>query len=485
MSLTTSLSSALSGLSAAARGADVISSNVANSMTDGYGRREVVLSAKVVGGAGQGVVVRTITRQSDPVLLGDRRIAQAGSSSTDTTAAFMKQLEASLGNSDSATSLSGRVSNFDTALREAASRPDSEARLTNVLSAATALASQISSVGASIQTARSQADTQIGDQVDLLNTSLARISKLNGDIRSGLASGRDVSGYLDQRQQAIDGISSVLPLREVQRDNGGVALFTTGGAVILDGTPAEFSFTTVGLAVAGQTQAGGGLSGLTLNGRAVKTSGDSSLIAGGTLAAAFAVRDELGPEAQANIDAVARDLIERFSDPSLDPSLASGAAGLFTDAGGTFDPLNEVGIAQRIKVNTAADPASGGALWRLRDGLGAAASGSVGNASLLNSLSGALDASRSPASGGFSSAARSFASLTSDMTSYAATGRVTAENEATYSAAKLETLSALEREAGVDTDQEMQSLLIIEKAYSANAKVFSVVNDLLQTILEI
>ena len=40
-------------------------------------------------------------------------------------------------------------------------------------------------------------------------------------------------------------------------------------------------------------------------------------------------------------------------------------------------------------------------------------------------------------------------------------------------------------QGGVDTDHEMQTLLLIEKAYTANAKVISVVNDLLQRLLEI
>ena len=39
MSISASLSSALSGLTAASRRAEVVASNVANAMTEGYGRR--------------------------------------------------------------------------------------------------------------------------------------------------------------------------------------------------------------------------------------------------------------------------------------------------------------------------------------------------------------------------------------------------------------------------------------------------------------
>lgn len=485
MSLTGSLSSALSGLSAASRAAEVVSSNVANAMTEGYGRREVNLAARVTGTTGQGVNVTGISRVNNALVLGDRRIAQAGNGADSAVTSFMQQLETALGTPDTATSLTARVADFDTALRDAASRPDSDARLAAVLQSASALTQQISNTSTSIQAARVSADGQIGAQVNQLNTALARVAQINGDITKGLGRNQDVSALIDQRQQAIDSIAAIIPMHEVQRDNGTVALYSTGGAILLDGKPGEFGFTAVHTIVPQMSVASGGLSGLTLNGRAVATSGDNSPIKGGTLAAAFLVRDTLAPESQANLDAVARDLVGRFADPAVDPSIALGGAGMFTDAGLPFNATNEVGLAQRLSVNAAVDPAVGGALWRLRDGVGAAAPGPVGNAFLLKGLSSALTASQAPVSGGFSAASRSFATLSADMTTYAARGRVNAENEASYSAARLQTLKTAELEGGIDTDQEMQSLLIIEQAYSANAKVISVVNSLLQTILEI
>lgn len=485
MSLSSTLGSALSGLSAASRAAEIVSSNVANAMTEGYGRRQVSLAARVVGTTGQGVEVRGITRYSDPIVIGDRRIAEAGNGANSMLADFMKQLETALGTPDTATSLTSRVSDFDTTLRAAASRPDSDARLTSVLQSAAALTSHIAAVGDQIQKARASADGQIGNEVKQLNTALSRVAKYNGDIAQGQSKGQDVSALMDQRQQTIDSISAIIPLREVQRDFGGVALYTLGGGVLLDGKAATFTFTPVGVVTAEMSLEGGAMSGLSMNGRAVPTSGSSSPITGGTLAAAFSLRDQIAPEAQANLDALARDLIDRFADPGLDPSRAPGAAGLFTDEGQPFNATNEVGLAQRLGVNAAADPAQGGALWHLRDGLGATAPGSVGNAALLTALADRLDIVRVPASGGLLGSSRSFSGLAADLTTYAAQGRVTAENEASYSAARLHTLKTVELAGGVDTDQEMQSLMLIEQAYSANAKVISVVNDLLKTLMEI
>jgi len=38
---------------------------------------------------------------------------------------------------------------------------------------------------------------------------------------------------------------------------------------------------------------------------------------------------------------------------------------------------------------------------------------------------------------------------------------------------------------GVDTDVELQNLLVIEQAYAANAKVIQAVNSMMNKILEI
>ena len=159
--------------------------------------------------------------------------------------------------------------------------------------------------------------------------------------------GRDASALMDQRQQAIDQISAIVPLREIPREMGTMALVTSTGAMLLDGAPAELGFTPVGVIAPGMTMASGALFGITLNGRAVDVAGANSPIAGGSLAANFTIRDVLGVEAQAKLDAIARDLVERYQDPAVDPTLTPGQAGLFNDLGSAFDPANEVGLAQR------------------------------------------------------------------------------------------------------------------------------------------
>jgi flagellar hook-associated protein 1 len=485
MSVTSALGSALSGLSATSRQAEILSSNVANATTPGYARREVGLRAAVLAGTGQGVSVTGVTRDIDRQLLGERRLGQAGSGDRDVRAGFLARIEATLGSPDSPGSLAARLAAFDQALIEAAGRPDAQTRLENIAATARSLASGFTAATSDIQSARATADRRIADEIGTLNSTLSALHDLNVELRSFTGAGRDVSALLDERQRLVDTISSIVPIREVPRDFNQIALFTTGGAPLLEGTPSVFGFSATHTITPEMTQALGGLSGVTINGRPYDTAGTASPILGGTIGGLFAIRDELAVSAQGRLDAAARDLVERFSAAGLDQTLAPGAPGLFTDAGTAFLPGNEVGLAGRLRLNAAADPAQGGAIYRLRDGLGALTEGPPGNGALLGALHDALASSRPLASSGFPAGNRSFATLTADLLSDVSARRLSAQSEQSFASAKLTALTDLEAQNGIDTDREMQELLVIEKNYAANAKVIRTVNDMIDTLIRL
>jgi flagellar hook-associated protein 1 len=485
MTVTSALAGALSGLSATSRQAEILSSNVANATTPGYARRQVGLSSAVLAGAGQGVQIIGVTRNVDRHLIGERRLAQAGSGDRDVRAEFLKRLEQTLGTPDSAGSLAARLAAFDQALVEAAGRPESQPRLANIASTAKNLMQGLASATTDIQQARATADRRIGEEVSKLNSNLGQLQELNVELRSFTGAGRDVSALLDERQRLIDQISAIVPVREIPRDLNQIALFTAGGAPLLEGSAAVVGFSATHTITAEMTQALGGLSGITINGRSYDTAGSASPILGGTLGGLFALRDELAVLAQGKLDAVARDLVERFSVPGLDPTLAPGAPGLFTDAGAVFLPADEVGLAGRLTLNAVANPAQGGALYRLRDGLGAAAEGPPGNGTLLNALHAALSNARPLSSSGFTTGNRSFATLTGELLSDASAQRLSGQSEQSFAAAKLTALTDLEAQNGIDIDQEMQELLVIEKNYAANAKVVQAVADMIDTLIRL
>ena len=350
MSISSALSSALTGLTAASRSASTVSSNLANVMTPGYGRREISLSSRAIGGM-SGVTVNGIMRDVDQNTVSDRRLADSALGEATKQLEFHSRLENLLGTPQDEHALTTKLARFETSLVNAASMPESQTRLEAVSQSASDVADSFQNISSGIQQMREEADDNINALVDRLNELLIQAKDLNLGISRALAQGADIAGLEDHRQQVVDAIAEIVPVRQVSRDREAVALYTTGGAILLDGTAAEIEFSRTNVIMPHMTEANGMLSGLTINGVAVRTGSEDGALRGGALSAEFEIRDELAVEAQTELDATARDLIERFQDPTVDTTLAVGAAGLFTDAGAAFAAADEVGISGRISLN--------------------------------------------------------------------------------------------------------------------------------------
>lgn len=484
MSISGALSNAVSGLNASARAAGVVSSNLANVLTPGYGPRALEQISQSNSSHG-GVSIVGISRHVDQGILEDRRVADSQLANAETRASFITQLETMVGTPDDGDSLSARIAAFDASLVSAASRPEATEWLQAAVLRAGELADTLNNISTEIQAQRTQADSEIDAAVDTINSTLSRIRTLNIQIASTSPGGHTVASLQDHRQQAIDQLSEFIPLRQVPRDNGTVALFTTEGAILLDGTAATLDFTPSNVVAPHMTLSASLLSDLTINGISVDTSGERNPIAGGKLAALFEIRDELGVDANTQVDALARDLIDRFQAAGLDATRAPGDPGLFTDAGASFAAANEVGIAGRIAVNTAVDPENGGEYWRLRDGLGATAPGAAGNGVLLQELRQALSQNGTLSSGDLGVTSRSLSGHSASFTSRIAQTRLTLDQDISFTAARQSELSSLELQGGVDSDAEMQRLLLIEQSYSANARMIQTIDEMMQALLRI
>ncbi len=471
----------MTGLGAAGRTSEIISSNIANAMTPGYGVRNLSLSSSQMGGVSVDGVVRNV----NPALLADVRLSGASFQNATTRTEFLTRYEDMLGTPDEPSSLSARIAKFEETLITAASRPDAPERLSGAVEAARDLAGIISDASFGVQQSRSEADRNIGVQVDRLNTSLESVKELNGRITRTITLGGDPSSLYDLRQAVVDEISDMVPVRQVPRDNGKIALYSTGGAILLDGGVAEIEFTPVNQVTAYMTLGAGTLSGLTVNGIEVRTDSERGALGGGSLGAQFEIRDELGTDAQSQLDALARDLIERFQDPAVDPTLLPGDTGLFTDEGLWFDPANETGLSGRLEINAAVDVRQGGEPWRIRDGLNAVAPGEVGDARLIQSLAGALQTSRAPGSGDFGAGAFSAINLASALTSQLGSDRFQSEQKLSFASSQFDELTQQMLSEGVDTDRELQRLLIVEQSYAANVRMIEAADEMMQTILRI
>ena len=482
MSISQSLNNAVTGLKATARMAEVTSSNLSNALTEGYGRRVLDISSQNIGGQGGGVQIDGVRRIVDKGLIGDRRLADGALANQEPGLDILRRLENLLGPAADEGGLSGRIAALEQSLVTASGDPAPDRNLDLVLRRFQGVATHLNDASRQVQVMRQEADAAIARDVDTLNTALLRVERLNADIARAKATGGDPSALMDARRLAIDTVASIVPVREIARPNDAVALLTPTGLLLIDGRAMQFEFAHTPTITADMTLASGGLSGITRDGVPLDPADGFGKLSGGSLAAHFANRDGTLVKAQTALDEVAADLINRFEDPATDPTLTAGDPGLLTDAGAPYDPLDIVGLARRIAVNPAVDPAQGGALYRIRDGVNAAAAGPIGDATQIDRWADAMARSQSPGAGIPSLSVSGHAAR---ISSVIAIDRLAQEDEVAFAASRRNTLSDAELAQGVDSDVELQNLLKIEQAYAANAKLIQTVSDMIRTLMEI
>lgn len=483
MSIARALSHATSGLSAAALRASIASNNVANANSPGYIRRDLSLGERAYGG----VQVNGITRSQDFMLSADRRIAEASVNRADVIANTRIQFSQALGDPEAGYGLFSVWQQFETTMNDLAVTPESPTHQSAVLLASQELVSEFNDLSAYATDQRVAADAAIGEAVTTINDALHQLDAINGDI-VGVAEGSEQAANLeDRRQQLLDTIGRFMPIKTMDVGDGKINIMTREGVFLLGNSVKELSFSKSPTIVPGDSWPGGSLSGISVDGTDI-TPGSTGRygVQSGALAGYFEVRDTTGPEFQAQLDALAADMVSRFQDSGADPTLLPGDAGLFTDNGGAFDPADTVGLAGRLALNAAIDPAQGGATWRLRDGLNATVEGPPGNSDILNSLVDAIGARRGSLAGVGMAGQFSMAEGISEVNSAAGAARTHAEATVASASARAEILASAEQNGtAVDTDKEMQALLMIEQAYAANARVIETVNTMMQRILEI
>lgn len=488
MTLSSSLNNAFSGLQATQRQTDLISNNVSNALTENYSRRTAELAAANVGGEGVGVRVVGVSRATSPVATAARRVAEAEAGAAGALADARKRLADAIGDPGDENGLAGRADALNAAIATAADTPESAAFLSQAVDASRNYASSITRIATEAMRLRTEADASIANQVATINSTLTKLQSLNVEIKGRAVAGRDTSALEDESARLIKQISSIIPVKTVQREFNTVALFTENGGQLLDGKAAVFEFDATSVVTPSQTLANGALSGLTVNGRATKIGegAGAGLFDGGSLAAAFEIRDVSVPEFTDALDGMAADLITRVQGLAEDPTLGAADPGLFTDAGIAYDPANLTGISSRIAVNAAVDPDQGGEVFRLRDGLGAATAGLAGDDTVLRGLQDALGALNAAPTASILTGTRDAAGFAAELSAFALSESASADESQAFQLGRLETLRDEELgDVGVDTDEELANLLVVEQAFAANARVIQVVDDLLEQLTQL
>ncbi|SFE86093.1 flagellar hook-associated protein 1 FlgK [Sulfitobacter brevis] len=469
MSLTDALNSASSGLRTTQSLSRVAADNVSNAMNPGYVRRRGLLVSNP--GSIGGAAVSEIRREVNASLQRMSRLESSKMARYQAVSDGLSSYTAYLGQPGDGTSPADKFSAFQNSLTTLVNMPSSNGAQSGAVLAAEDLALSIRGAATALGTTASEVDMEIRYEVSDLNQALYQLRDLNVQ-QGGLASGTFESAKVaEQIDLVLDQISGIVDIRSTISSIGTISIYTIGGAALLEGDQVQD---------------------VTYN------PGDGTLKAGaqditpfkegvrglqhGSLVGLSELKRDIIPRFKLQLDELARGIIQQFE--GADSSLAPGDAGLFTDNGVAFDSTKIDGLASRIAINSKVSPTGDAEVWRIRDGLGAPGPGDAADSTQISAFIATLsDAMGAHSETGIPDTV-TLQNFAAEMVTSQAGARIRATNnfEAASSAAEV-VMSARRNAEGVNIDDEMQQLMLIEQSYAANSRVLTTISEMIDTLI--
>ncbi|GJE11683.1 flagellar hook-associated protein FlgK [Methylobacterium longum] len=482
MGLSVALNTARGSLLANGTQTDVVSRNVAGTSDPSYSRK--VASLVTTDGP-----VRVVVDRAGNTALFDRMIGSTSELAGRTVVlGGLSTLEQTVGDTDAGRSVAAKVGALNVALGNAANQPSDINLAKGAVAAAKDLAQALNQATTKTQGVRATADIEIDNAVKTINDLLAQFDKANQAVLSGTARGGDISDALDNRDKILAKLSQELGVSTVVRANNDMAIYADNGSPLYERGARSVTFEPI----AGY---GPGTVGNAVFIDGVRVTGKGSLmpLQAGRIVGQMTVRDEIAVTYQGQLDAIARGAITAFSETDRTSAAGTALAGLLTYAGGPALPaLGAVGLAGTIRVNAAADPERGGNPFTLRDGgmnAGTQYQYNPANAASfsdhLRALQAAVRADQAfPAASELPTATSLLTAAESSVSWLEATRKaasVQVDNEAAFLSSAS---TALSNATGVNRDDEVATMLQLEKSYAASAKLIATVNAMLQSLLD-
>lgn len=436
---------------------NVTANNVSNQNTPGY-TREVVnwqpTDAVTLSGTSYSTgITSTAVSQRDRVL--EQRVQQQTQTQAQSGAleSALQQVQDIFGLSSTATSasstaLGSATDAFFNSLSTLEGNPSDASTRQSVLTAANNLVSVFNSASNQLAQVSSGLNQQVGTVVGQINALTTTIASLNQQIAS-TSPNADAGTLEDQRQLAITQLSQYVGLNQMTTDGNGLTLTTSNGAVLVSGNQSFAMSTTL---VAGTTHV--------VSGGQDVTSG----LSGGQLGGVLQARDQELPAYASALDNLAYGI-----GTAVNQQNALGTDGNGNPGSAIFSlPSSAAGAAASIRVATSNPQAIAAA----STGEGSAGNG---NAVAMADLSTANIVGGQTASGFLAS----FLGQVGNDTAGATTNNTAQQATLTQLTSQRNALS------GVSLDEEASNLTQYQRSYEAAAKVFSIVDTIMASALNL
>ncbi len=430
---------------------DVTAQNISNSSNPDYSRQVAVLGDETpqqIGGFiwGNGVKLEDISRVRNALTDQQLRDNNSKYSSSNTSNVLLGQVQ-NLYDEPSDQGISGLTTAFFNSWQQLSVTPNSVSLRQNVVQAAQSLSDKILSVNNGMDSIQTSVKSQVNSDVTSINNDLQQIQSLNAQIFNLQSTGQSPNTLLDARDKVIDSLSNLVNIN-VNYDSQNVANISIGGVFAADKvTAVQFKTAMQGNKI-------------------VVTSQDGSTtlaINGGDLNASLDVYNNKIPSYQSSLDSFVNNLMQSVNSQhstgyTLDNPPQTGLNFFQSYTSGNLK-INDQIVNDPNKIAVSSDGTSGNGNIALNIA-GLSTQKQANGSTLLDSYNTLISQVGTDVKGA------------SDMAnSYNLTIQQLQQQKASYS--------------GVSVDEEMTNVIKYQQSYTASAKLISIADQMLQTLLNI
>lgn len=446
---------AISALRANQYALNVTGNNIANASTQGYHRQEAIFlpGATTSGGTstgqgipqlGTGVTIHEVRRLQSSHIDGQIREMNQFLGSYSAQSDSLRQVESVFGE-PGGSGLSTVLDQFWNAWDELASNPDNLSARIGTVEAGTALADRFRTLHASLREVQVQADQEIRNDATRINDLAHQIADINHELvrsENGVVGPNEL---LDRRDSLVDELSGMARIQTFG-DGGGDYIVSISGKVLVQGEHVT------------ELAASTGADGWT----ELSWTGDGSTFdpEGGDIEGLASVRSDLVTGYMEDLNSIAGAIVDRVNELHLTGIDMNGNPAV---------PFFDVGTdASNIRVNAA--------LVATPSILATSTTGNPGDNQLATAITGVRD--EILIDGQSINAAYNNLVVRMGANSREAT---TQNDVQQLSLQYLETQR--ESMAGVSIDEEMINMVKFQQAYNAAARVVSVIDEMIDTVV--
>lgn len=432
-----------SGVAASQRALDVISHNIANVSTPGHSRQRVEqvstdrLGPSLLlgpGANGAGVAITTVSRARDALMDANVRSELSGSAGSEINLQTLSEIERALG--PHTNGLGEALTAFWNGWEELSLDATSHTARAQVMDAAEALASSLSSAAIDVEAVQAanvaRADTMLDEQ----NAALAEVARLNGEIRAQEAVGDNANALMDERDRQLDALATAMGA-SVHLSTDEMVNVSIGGFEVVRGTNHSVLR-------------------LTGDPATLETAGGSAVTPGGEMGARLIEGNAASTQVVAELDALAlniRDMVNAQHQLGFD---LDGVAG-----GDVFSASSAADFSVASGLTSA--------------GLAASATGATIDGNHAIAMAGLRE--QTGVDGTLADQARAVAGR---VGSAVLTAQTRVDSDAGALAALEASRSAL---TGVNLDEELTMLLQYQRAYEASARALTSMDQMLDVLI--